>query len=283
MTTTDVARTEDRPKSLAVQVRETIDAQGQAFAQVLPDTVDPDRFARLVLTAVKATPQLMDCFQTRDGQTSVLLAAMKAAAIGLEPNTELQHAWILPRRRKEGNQYITEAQLSIGYRGYLELARRSGDIKDVYAEVVREGDDFQVSYGLHRDLHHKPAPADQRGELTHAYAVAHFMTGGFAFVVLDREEVEARRDRSDSYRSDKARPYSPWTTSETAMWRKSAIRALVPYLPLSAEVQRDVAADGRRLRLDDEAGVVIDTDEIGDDVSLPAPAVTAAELTGEQS
>lgn len=278
MTTTDVARTEDRPKSLAVQVRETIDAQGQAFAQVLPDTVDPDRFARLVLTAVKATPQLMDCFQTKEGQTSVLLAAMKSAAIGLEPNTELQHAWILPRR----NKGTTEAQLSIGYRGYLELARRSGDIKDVYAEVVRESDEFHVTYGLHRDLQHKPAPGGDRGELTHAYAVAHFMTGGFAFVVLDRTEVEARRDRSDSYRSEKARAYSPWTTSESAMWRKSAIRALVPYLPLSAEVQRDVAADGARLRLDDGA-VVIDGDEVDDDVALPAPAVTAAELTGGES
>lgn len=278
MTTTDVARTDDAPRSLAKQVREVIEQQGTAFSQVLPDTVDPDRFARLVLTAVKATPQLMDCFQTREGQTSVLLAAMKSAAIGLEPNTELQHAWILPRR----NKGTTEAQLSIGYRGYLELARRSGDIKDVYAEVVRDGDDFRVSYGLHRDLDHVPAPAAERGELTHAYAVAHFMTGGFAFVVLDREEVEARRDRSDSYRSEKARPYSPWTTSESAMWRKSAIRALVPYLPLSAEVQRDVAADGARLRLDDGA-VVIDGDEVDDDVSLPAPAVTAAELTGGES
>lgn len=279
MTTTDMARTDDAPRSLAKQVREVIEQQGAAFSQVLPDTVDPDRFARLVLTAVKATPQLMDCFQTREGQTSVLLAAMKSAAIGLEPNTELQHAWILPRR----NKGTTEAQLSIGYRGYLELARRSGDIKDVYAEVVRDGDDFHVSYGLHRDLQHSPAPADQRGDLTHAYAVAHFMTGGFAFVVLDRCEVEARRDRSDSYKSEKARPYSPWTTSETAMWRKSAIRALVPYLPLSAEVQRDVAADGRRLRLDDDAGVVIDGDEVDDDASLPAPAVTAAELTGGES
>lgn len=278
MTTTDVARTDDAPRSLAKQVREVIEQQGSAFSQVLPDTVDPDRFARLVLTAVKATPQLMDCFQTREGQTSVLLAAMKSAAIGLEPNTELQHAWILPRR----NRGTTEAQLSIGYRGYLELARRSGDIKDVYAEVVREGDEFRVVYGLHRDLQHTPAPADQRGDLTHAYAVAHFVSGGFAFVVLDREEVESRRDRSDSYKSEKARPYSPWTTSESAMWRKSAIRALVPYLPLSAEVQRDVAADGARLRIED-GGVVIDGDEVDDDVSLPAPAVTAAELTGGES
>lgn len=278
-TSTEVARTTDAPKSLAVQVREVIERQGTAFSQVLPDTVDPDRFARLVVTAVKATPQLMDCFQTPAGQTSVLLAAMKSAAIGLEPNTELQHAWILPRR----NRGTTEAQLSIGYRGYLELARRSGDIKDVYAEVVREGDDFRVSYGLHRDLQHTPAPAADRGELTHAYAVAHFMTGGFAFVVLDREEVEARRDRSDSYRSEKARPYSPWTTSEAAMWRKSAIRALVPYLPLSAEVQRDVAADGARLRLDDEDGVIVDGDLVDDDTTLPPPAVTAAELTGGES
>ena len=274
MTATEVATTAEA-KPLATQIRETIERQGSAFAQVMPATVDADRFARLVLTAVKATPQLMDCFETKQGQTSVLLAAMKAASLGIEPNTELQHCWLLPRRNKQ----VMECQLQIGYRGYIELARRSGEIRDIYAEVVREGDTFEVKKGLHRDLVHVPA-SGERGNLTHAYAVAHFMSGGFAFEVLDEEAVAMRRAQSDSWRSEKARPYSPWTTATESMWKKSAVRALVPYLPLSAEVQRDLAADEARLALGDREITVDTTAADEDDLSMPAEPLTAAELTG---
>jgi recombination protein RecT len=274
MTTTEVATTE--PKPLATQIRETIERQGSAFAQVMPATVDADRFARLVLTAVKATPQLMDCFETKQGQTSVLLAAMKAASLGIEPNTELQHCWLLPRR----NRQVMECQLQIGYRGYIELARRSGEVKDIYAEVVREGDLFTVKKGLHRDLVHEVPAEGDRGKLTHAYAVAHFMSGGFAFEVLDEEAVGLRRAQSDSWRSEKARQYSPWTTATESMWKKSAVRALVPYLPLSAEVQRGLAADEARLTLRDREIAVDVSAADEDDLSMPAEPLTAAELTG---
>lgn len=276
MTSTDVEKAE--PKSLATQIRETIERQGSAFAQVMPATVDADRFARLVLTAVKATPQLMDCFETKQGQTSVLLAAMKAASLGIEPNTELQHCWLLPRR----NRQVMECQLQIGYRGYIELARRSGEIRDIYAEVVREGDHFEVKKGLHRDLIHEPA-SGERGKLTHAYAVAHFMSGGFAFEVLDEEAVALRRAQSDSWKSENARKYSPWTTATESMWKKSAVRALVPYLPLSAEVQRDLAADEARLTLADREITVDVSAADEDDLSMPAEPLTAAELTGGES
>lgn len=271
---TDIEKAE-QPKSLAAQVKDIIQRQGTAFAQVMPATVDSDRFARLVLTAVKATPQLMDCFATPQGQTSVLLAAMKAASLGIEPNTELQHCWLLPRRNKN----VMECQLQIGYRGYIELARRSGEIRDIYAEVVREGDRFEVRKGLHRDLVHEPAEGE-RGNLTHAYAVAHFMSGGFAFEVLDEEAVMLRRAQSDSWKSEAARKYSPWSTATESMWKKSAVRALVPYLPLSAEVQRDLAADEARLTLRDRE-IAIDTSAVDeDDLVMPAEPLTAAELTG---
>jgi recombination protein RecT len=223
---------------LATVVRDAISRQGDAFRAVLPRGVDPDRFARLVLTACKAAPQLMECFETAQGQTSVLLAAMQAAAVGLEPNTPTQEAWLLPRRR----QGVVECQLSIGYRGYLKLARRSGTLLTAYAEVVREGDSFEWWRGLQED-HLEHRPADERGELTYAYAVARYVNTGYSFVVLTRADVDARRAMSDSYRNDKSRPYSPWTTNTAAMWRKSAIRALAPFLDLSPEAAGAVGMD----------------------------------------
>lgn len=249
-------------KPVAMKVREAIEAQSQAFRTVLPDHVSPDRYARLVLSAVKATPDLMGCFQTDQGTTSVLMAAMQCATIGLEPNTPLQEAWLLPRK----NKGTVECQLSIGYRGYLKLARRSGTLREIHAQGVREGDTFHHGFGHDGPtLDWTPAPDEQRGELTHAFAVAWFMNGGRAQMVLNRVEVEARRAKSDSWRNDKARPYSPWTTTPEAMWRKSAIRALVPYLDLAPEAERAFASDERSFAFDDDAGVLEITSGFDDD------------------
>lgn len=252
-TGTDVERA-DRAPSAATLVRQAIERQSTAFQAVLPSTVEPERFSRLVLTAIKATPQLMECFGTEQGQVTVLLSAMQAAAVGLEPNTPTQECWLLPRKIKG----TWECQLQIGYRGYMKLARRSGTIKTIFAEVVRERDHFHWERGLAEDiLEHRPWDGDgPAGEMTHSYAIARYTNGGYSFVVLNRSQIEARRELSDSWRSDRGRDFSPWTRWTEAMWRKTAVRALVPYLDLSPEVERAVAIDGKTPHFDDEAGVI---------------------------
>lgn len=236
--------------SQAAVVRQAIEQQGARFRAVLPAGFDDARFQNLILTAVKAKPGLMECFTTEPGRVSVLLAAMQAAEIGLEPDTPLQEAWLLPRR----NNGHMECQLSIGYRGYIKLARRSGEIKSLRANVVRVGDEFRYGYGLEEDiLDHTPAPSADRGELLYAYAVARYKDGGYDFVVLDRGEVESRRARSDGWKSEKSRPYSPWTTDPAAMWRKSAVRELAKWIPQSAQFARAVDSDERVLTFNDGA------------------------------
>lgn len=248
-------------QSTAAVVKAAIERQAGAFGQVLPSVVDPQRFSRLVISAIKSTPDLMQCFSTRQGETSVLIAAMQAAALGLEPNTPTQDCWLLPRR----NQGTWEANLSIGYRGYMKLARRSGMVKTIFAEVVHEHDEFRWSRGLEADeLVHVPAEGD-RGPLQYAYAVARFHDGGYAFQVLNRTDVEARRAMSDSWKSEKARPYSPWTKWPAAMWRKSAIRALVPYLDLSPDVDHAIARDEAPLTLNDDGAIDVMALDPGDE------------------
>jgi recombination protein RecT len=165
---------------------------------------------------------------------------------------------MLLRRR----QNVWEAQLMIGYRGLLKLARRSGTIQTIYAEVVREKDHFTWSRGLEADvLEHRPydGPQDQPGhaggELTHAYAVARYKAGGYSFMVLNRAQIEARRAMSDSFKA-KNNSYSPWVKWPESMWRKSAIRALIPYLDLSPDLERVISQDEKPLHFDDEAGVI---------------------------
>ena len=235
--------------SLATVVREAIEQQSNAMRMVLPKDHDPERFGRLVLTAVKATPKLMECFSTPQGRTSVLLSAMQLATVGLEPNTATQEAWLLPRK----NKGVMECEASIGYRGLLKLARRSGEIKSVYAEVVREHDQFTWGRGLADDeLEFRPADGD-RGELTHAFAVVRYMNGGHDFVVLNRAQVEARRESSTSYKF--APNASPWTSHPESMWKKSALRELSKTMPLTSELSTVIAHDEAPLTMTDD-GVI---------------------------
>lgn len=233
-------------------IRKAIENQRGRFHAILPTGFDEVRFHNLVLSAVKKKPGLIECFATEAGKVSVLLAAMEAAAIGLEPDTPMQEAWLLPRR----NNGRMECQLSIGYQGLVKLARRSGEIKSLRADVVRENDVFRYAFGLEADqMEHVPASGD-RGPLTHAYAVVRYMNTGYDFVVLDRQEVEARRARSDSWKSEKSRPYSPWTTTTAAMWKKSAVRELSKLMPKSAEFARADGNDERTLSFDDDGSIL---------------------------
>jgi recombination protein RecT len=249
---------------LAVLIRETIQKQTPALQQVLPKSLDPERFSRLVLTAVKATPDLIRCFDTVQGQTSVLLSAMQLATVGLEPNTATQDAWLLPRRRNG----VWECQPSYGYRGLLKLARRSGQIKTVYAEVVREGDDFEYRRDLDGDvLRYTPSDEIEEGRnLTHAFAVVRYLNGGADFVVLSRAAVEAHRAMSDSWKG-KGRDFSPWTKWPEEMWKKTALRQLAKMMPLEAEAEQATMTDERSLSLVD--GSIIATYETGDDSDEP--------------
>lgn len=244
---------------IEVVVREAITRQSSAFQAVLPAHVDSDRFARLVLTACKSTPELMACFNTAQGKMSVLVAAMQSAALGLEPNTPAEEAWLLPSNNKgaDGKNRM-EARLHIGYKGYLKLARESGEISKIVARCVREGDHFEYEYGINERLVHRPAPSGERGDLLYVYAIAWYTSGAAPqFDVLDRDAVHARRAMSQSYKSKSGRPYSPWTTNTESMWEKSGIRKLAHMLPRTPKLNAAMAADEAQLTFDESSGEIM--------------------------
>lgn len=268
--TTAVAEREaapERPSPAAVAVQRINDVAPR-FQAVLPRGWDMDRFKNLVLSCVKREPKLIACFGTPQGEASLIVAALQCAAIGLEPNTPLKEAALVPRK----NKGVDECQLMIEYRGLIKLARRSGEISTLTAEVVRERDEFTYSMGLDPTLRHVRYDGDEDpGELTHCYAVCVFKDGGKQFVVLSRREVQLEhRSKSDSWRNERSRPYSPWTQFEAAMWRKSAVRALEPFLPLTAEAASGFDSDERVLSVDDD-GIITPSGEVIDidDVELP--------------
>lgn len=280
-----VAQREDqraKTPTLGDFVKTTITRQAQDLSAVLPGHLDTERYSALVLTAMKANDKLMHAFRTEQGQLSVLLSVMQAAALGLEPNTPLQECWLLPRRVKDGNDYRDECELSIGYKGYAKLARRSGRLKELIADVVRDGDDFSWSRGLERDeFHHRKLSDD--GELTHAYAIARMHDGSVAFTVMSRAQVEKRRAVSESWKNDKARPFSPWTKWEPEQWRKTAMRQLMLHgeVDLSPELITAANSDEAPLGVTDGVVRAVTSNAVAELAPPSAPPGAAAD-TGDR-
>lgn len=194
-----------------------------AIAQALPKHVSAERIARIALTAVRSNPKLAECTPQ-----SFLGSLLQASQLGLEVNTPLGQAYLIP--------YKDICTLVVGYQGMLDLARRSGMVKAIYAHAVREADEFDYELGLEPKLSHKPAEGD-RGDLTHVYAVARLTGGEPIFTVLTRAEVERFRARS------RAKDSGPWVTDYEAMALKTAIRRIFKWLPKSAEMSMAAAVD----------------------------------------
>lgn len=200
--------------------------------KVMPKHMSSERMYQIALSAINTTPKLAEC-----SPATILSCVMKCSALGLEPSAVdgLGRAYILPYRSKQGMQ----AQLILGYRGMIALARRSGEIKDISARAVYKGDEFEYSFGLDEKLNHRPAAREhEQGEKpTHVYMVAHFKDGGHYMDVMTAQEVEAVRKRS------KAANNGPWVTDYEAMAKKTVIRRAFPYLPVSVEAMNAAASD----------------------------------------
>lgn len=207
------------------------------IARALPRHMTADRMARIALTEFRKTPALMKC-----DPATLFGAVIQCAQLGLEPGGALGHAYLIPfENRKKGT---TDVQFIVGYRGMIDLARRSGQIVSLTARTVHANDKFTYRFGLDETIEHVPAEGD-RGELTHVYAVAKLKDGGVQFDVLTRHEIEGIRNESQGYKTAKRyeRTDSPWIAHFEEMAKKTVIRRLFKYLPVSIELQRAVGLD----------------------------------------
>lgn len=205
-----------------------LDKRHQALAEMLPGGEDAARrFRRVVVQAVVKNPDLMRC-----EPGSIVSAVMESATIGIEPTGTLGGAYLVP--------YGQKATLIVGYRGLIELARRSGEIETIEARVVREGDDFSYAYGTDAHVTHVPKLDNGTAPLTYVYAVAKLRGGGVQFEVMTREQVDAIRSKS------KAGQSGPWRDHYDEMARKTVVRRLVKYLPIAVEARDVIERDDSR-------------------------------------
>ena len=197
----------------------------------LPRHVTKERMLIIAQTAATSVPGLIDCHTP-----SLFGALIKCTQLGLEPNNPLGHCYLIPFKNRKQNRM--DVQLMIGYRGMIDLARRSGHVISINAQAVHEGDVFEYEFGLEEKLKH--IPGDNRGEVTHYYAYAKLTGGGHQFDVKTAATMRVLMLSTQSQGK-----YGPWADHPIAMGRKSMIRALFNYLPVSIEMAQAQTIDGQ--------------------------------------
>ena len=198
------------------------------IARCLPKHLTPERMARIAMTELRKTPKLQEC-----DPLSFIAAIMQASQLGLEPGI-LGSCYLIPFNNNQTGK--VECTFMPGYRGFLDLARRSGQIVSLVARAVYANDEFSYEFGLKEDLTHKPAMND-RGELVAVYAVAILKDGGHQFDVMSRKDVDMIKNQS------KSKNNGPWVTHYEEMAKKTVLRKLFKWLPCSVEMQKAVSLD----------------------------------------
>ena len=196
--------------------------------KALPSVITPERFTRIVLSALSTNPKLADTTPQ-----SFMGAMMTAAQLGVEPNTPLGQAYLIPYR----NKGVMECQFQLGYKGLIDLAYRSGEISIIQAQMVYSEDSFTYSFGLEPTLKHIPATGD-RGEPVHVYAMFKTKEGGYGFEVMSIEEI-----RIFAQKYSKAYDNGPWQTNFEEMAKKTVLKRVLKYAPLKTEFLRGLAQD----------------------------------------
>lgn len=254
MSNTSIATTK---KTEINTVRDALEKMKPQFSMALPKHITPDRLFRVAMTAIQTTPKLLEC-----DRQSLYSAIMKAAQLGLEPDGILGQAYLIP--------YGKQVQFIPGYKGLIDLARRSGEVQNIIAKEVYEKDDFSVDWSKDTPFQHIPFLGDDRGNVTHFWALARFKDGGFHWDFMTRKEVETLRDKSNG------RNNNVWKEHFIEMGKKTVIRRIAKFLPLNvqkASMFDSLQEAGKAVSLDDLGDIVIENDD-GKTIEGSAEVVT---------
>lgn len=242
-------------------VKQSLEKAKLQLQAVLPRHIEAERVIRIAMSAISKNDKLLQCTPR-----SILLAVMQSCQLGLEPGGVLGLAYLVP--------YKDECQLIPGYRGYVELARRSGIIHSVSAACVYEGEHFRMRRGLQEILEHEPIVAREVGPFRGAYAIARLKSGPPQWDFMDCFEIETIRERSKQKDSS-----GPWQSDYGEMAKKTVIRRLSKLLPLSPEMAAAYELDNRSETGERGYTEILDVGEVleaePEKVSAPAPRNSA--------
>lgn len=237
MTTTDIIQLK------ANSFNTLLERSKKEIERALPKHLTAERMMRIALTEARKIPKLLEC-----DQASLLGAIIQASQLGLEPGGALGHCYLIPFKQ--------QVQFIVGYRGMIDLAMRSPLVQKIVARAVYEGDEFVYEFGLDEKLIHKPkmTPRSKDEKPTFVYCVVFLKDGSKQFDVMGRDEVEAVRARSMAANS------GPWVSDYEAMAKKTVVRRLFKYTPVSIEIQQAIGLDEAAERGEQNNSAVIETE-----------------------
>ena len=238
--------------------------------KALPSFIKADKFTRMCRTELKKNDNLQQC-----DSLSVAGALIQSAELGLVPASTLGQTYLIPRyNRKKGK---TECQMMVGYRGMLELARRSGQVKTIHAFIVYANDTFKIKYGFTPRIDHIPS-TENRGDFKCVYAVATLKSGEKQFEMMTRQEVTQIKDRAKKSDNDLQ---NIWEDNFDEMARKTVIRRLFKYLPISIEMNQAIGLDEEWERAEQDNERIIDNPDLSNVVPFPAQDNSVTKLQKE--
>ena len=226
-------------------------SKGQ-IAAALPKHMSAERIIRVARTALSRNPKLLEC-----ETTTVISAIIQSSQLGLEPDGALGHGYLVPFKNNKTGKL--ECQFIPGYRGFADLAFRSGKLILIHMDAVRTGDVFEFEYGSNGHLKH--IPGENRGEITHFYCFTKYTNGGEGYTVITKAEAEHTKARS------RAGTFGPWVTDFEAMGCKTAVRRHAKLMPMSIELADAIDHDTRVEFGGVEADLITETPQ----AALPAP------------
>jgi recombination protein RecT len=259
--------TDTKEQNPVTAFRGFLEKQKHQLQAALPKHMNADRMIRLACTEFAKNPKLQQCTPI-----SVFGAIIQSSQLGLEIGV-LGQAYLVPFYNNKKKQL--EAQFLPGYKGLISLARRSGEVTSIETNIVYAQDKFTLilTIDAKSPYEHEPYLDGDRGAPRLVYGVAKFKDGGHHFEWMTISEVNKIRARSQSANA------GPWVTDYDQMVRKTLIRRMANYLPMSIELsnalQIDEAADqGKQTTLDGDFVVVQDNDDDGESVNAETGEIT---------
>ena len=195
----------------SMSIADMIKVMKPQIKKALPEVITPERFTRMALSALNTTQ------------------------LGLEPNTPLGQAFLIPYN----NKGKMECQFQLGYKGLIDLSYRNPNMQIITAHTVYENDEFEYELGLNPCLNHRPTLGD-RGEIRLFYGLFKLTNGGFGFEVMSKTAMD---DFAKEYSKAFDSSFSPWRTNYESMALKTIIKKALKYAPLKSEFRNALSTD----------------------------------------
>lgn len=203
-------------------LKQWIAKMSDQIKNALPANITPERMARIAMTALSKNADL-----AQSTPESFMGALLTSAQLGLECNTPLGQAYLIPYR----NKGVMETQFQLGYQGLIDLCYRTGQYKKIVARVVYEGDDFDYEYGLNERLIHRPR--EKSDKQIYVYAMYELKNGASAFEVMSWDSV---MNHAKKYSKAVQKGWtSPWNTDPESMAKKTVLKKVLKYAPKTVE------------------------------------------------